>query len=154
MFSKGIEIASSGTLAGQLTAFYRRPQFELFIAAAFAATGLLLVLSGIFGVMAYHVSRQTREIGIRVALGAEPLRILRMTLAAGLRLIAVGVLAGILVSYALSSYLASEVSGVSTADPLTYSVVGMAAFCAGILACYIPARRAARVDPLVALRHE
>jgi putative ABC transport system permease protein len=149
-----VEIATSGTLAGALDEFYRRPQFELLIVGAFAITGLLLVLSGIFGVMAYHVSRQTREIGIRLALGAQPREILCMMFATGMKLIAPGVAAGVLVSYLLSRYLASEVSGISPSDALTYGLASVAALLAGLLASYIPARRATRVNPMTVLRCE
>jgi putative ABC transport system permease protein len=136
-----VEMETSGTLTASLHEFYRRPQFELLTLGTFAFIGLVLVVIGIFGVMAYTVSRQTHEIGIRIALGAQRTDI-------------VGVAIGLLASYGSSRFLASEVSGVSISDPSTYGVVSFIVVAVGLLACYLPARRATRVDPMIALRYE
>jgi putative ABC transport system permease protein len=149
-----VEIETSGTLTGSLHEFYRRPQFELFTLGTFAFIGLVLVVVGIFGVMAYTVSRQTHEIGIRIALGAQGTDILSMVFAKSLRIITAGVAIGLLASYESSRFLASEVSGVSISDPSTYGVVAFIVVAVGLLACYLPARRATRVDPMIALRYE
>jgi|SRR5215472_4688849 len=149
-----VEIAESGTLESSLHKFYRGPQFELVTLASFAGIGLVLVLIGIFSVMAYTVALRTNEIGVRVALGAQQTNILRLVLLNGLRLVAVGALIGLLASFGLTRFLVSEIPGVSATDPLTFSAVVMVVVLVGLAACVLPARRAASVDPLVALRYE
>jgi putative ABC transport system permease protein len=150
----GVQIATSGTLEGSLREFYRGPQFELFVLATFASVGLVLVVIGIFSVMAYTVSLQTHEIGVRVALGAQQANILRLVLLNGFRFVAGGVLVGLLTSYAMTRLLASQLDGISTTDPWTFAGVVAVVVCGGIAGCLIPARRAAQVDPLIALRYE
>jgi len=149
-----VGIATSGTLEGSLRAFYRGPQFELVTLGSFASIGLLLVLIGISSVMVYTVTLRTHEIGIRMALGAQQRSILRLVLLSGLRLVAAGIFIGLLASYALTRFLASQMSGVSTTDPTTFAAVVAIVVSAGLTACLLPARRAAQTDPLVALRYE
>ena len=149
-----VEIAESGTLESSLHKFYRGPQFELVTVASFAGIGLALVLIGIFSVMAYTVALRTHEIGVRVALGAQQTNILRLVLLNGFRLVAIGVLIGLLASYELTRFLASQISGVSATDPLTFAAVVTVIVLVALAACLLPARRAAAVDPLVALRYE
>jgi putative ABC transport system permease protein len=150
----GVQISTSGTLEASLQEFYRGPQFQLATLAAFAGIGLVLVVIGIFGVMAYTVSLQTHEIGIRMAIGAQQRNILRLVLLSGLRLVAVGIFVGLLASCALTRFLASQISGISATDPATFAAVVAIVVSAGLSACLVPARRAAQTDPLVALRHE
>ena len=150
----GIAIGTSGTLEASLHEFYRGPQFELVTLAAFSVIGLVLVVIGIFSVMAYTVSLQTHEIGIRLALGAQQRNILRLVLLNGLRLVVAGIFIGLLASYALTRFLASQISGVSATDPSTFAAVVAIVVSAGLAACLLPARRAAQTDPLVALRYE
>jgi putative ABC transport system permease protein len=150
----GVQISISGTLEGSLREFYRGPQFQLATLAAFAGIGLILVVIGIFGVMAYTVSLQTHEIGIRMAIGAQKANILCLVLLKGFRLVAAGIFVGLLFSYALTRLLASQISGVSTTDPWTFAAVVTLVVIVGLTACLLPARRAAQTDPLVALRHE
>ena len=118
----------------------------------FAAVGLVLVAVGLYGVISYTVSRRTREIGVRMALGASRFDVLHMVTGMGVRLIVVGATIGILVSVAATRAIASQLTGVSPHDPLTLVSVSVLMALVGIAACYIPARRAAGVDPLVALR--
>jgi len=122
--------------------------------APLAGIALLLVVIGVFSVMAYDVSLRTHEIGVRMALGAQQDNILKMVLVRGARMVAAGIIIGLFVSYGLTRFLASQVWGVSTADPWTFGVVGIFAIFAGLVACYIPARRATRLDPMAALRYE
>jgi predicted permease len=150
----GVQISTSGTLEGSLQEFYRGPQFQLATLGGFASVGLVLVVVGIFSVMAYTVSLQTREIGIRMAVGAQQANILRLVLLNGFRLVAGGILVGLAFSYALTRFVASQISGVSATDPWTFVVVVAIVVVAGLAACLLPAWRAARVDPLVALRYE
>lgn len=150
----GVQIATSGTLTDALSEYYRGPQFELLTLAAFAGVGLALALIGIFSVMAYSVSLQIHDIGIRMAMGAQRASVLRAVLARGLRFILFGILLGVLLSYATSQLLASQISGVSVRDPLTLALVAATMAIAGLGACYLPARRATTVDPMAALRYE
>ena len=129
-------------------------RFNLILISCFAATALLLATAGVFGVMAYSVSRRTREIGMRVALGARSADVQRMILVQGLRTISAGVAIGLAGSLALSRLLESLLFGVSTTDPQTIAEMILLLAVASLAACYVPARRAAGVDPMVALRHE
>jgi putative ABC transport system permease protein len=147
------------TDAGSLRSFLQRdtfanPQFELFTLGAFAAIGMLLVVIGIFSVMAYTVSLRTHEIGVRMALGARQSDILGMVLNRGLTLISGGVVLGLLTSFGLTRYLANQVWGVSVTDPWTYCGVVAGVIVVGLASCFAPARHASKVDPMVALRYE
>ena len=129
-------------------------RFNLILIAFFGIVALLLATAGVFGVMAYSVSRRTREIGVRVALGARSHDVLTMILAQGLRTIAIGLLIGLAGSLALTRTLSSLLFGVTPTDPLTFAAVTALLVATALLACYIPARRATKVDPMVALRYE
>jgi putative ABC transport system permease protein len=134
--------------------YYAGPRFTLIILGTFGITGLLLVLIGIFSVMAYVVSLQTHEIGIRMVLGAQRNDVLRMVLKKGLALILAGTMAGLVASLAMTRLMASQIWGVSTTDPWTFSAVAAIILAVGLTACLFPARRATQVDPLVALHYE
>jgi predicted permease len=129
-------------------------KFNVILIAFFGATALILATAGVFGVMAYSVSRRTREIGVRVALGAGHLQILNMVLAQGLRTIFIGVAIGIAAALALTRTVASLLFGVTPTDPLTFAAVTIILIVAALAACYLPARRATQVDPLTALRYD
>jgi putative ABC transport system permease protein len=120
----------------------------------FGIVALLLATAGVFGVMAYSVNRRTREIGVRVALGASTSHVLRMVLGEGLRTICIGVAIGIAGALALTRTVESLLFGLTANDPLTFGGVTLFLVGAALLACYIPARRATKVDPMVALRYE
>ena len=129
-------------------------RFNLILIGFFGIAALLLATAGVFGVMAYAVSRRTREIGVRIALGAGSRQVLGMILGQGLRTILVGVAVGLAGSLALTRTLASQLFGVTATDPLTFAALILLLMAAALLACYIPARRATRVDPMIALRYE
>jgi putative ABC transport system permease protein len=129
-------------------------KFNVILVGFFGITALLLASAGVFGVMAYSVSRRTREFGVRVALGATPRDVLRMVLGQGMRTILVGVAIGIVGSFALTQTVSSLLFGVTATDPLTFAAVTALLIAVALLACYIPARRATKVDPMVALRYE
>lgn len=150
-----VALTNAGSLESFLRRFYyAQPRFGLFLLSAFAAIGLAMVAVGLFSVMAYSVTLQTREIGIRMALGAKQGSVVRMVLVKGLTLIAAGVLLGELLSLALSRLMASQIFGVSAHDPFTFGAVVVVLVAVGVPACLLPARRAAQVDPIVALRYE
>jgi predicted permease len=129
-------------------------QWIMTLLGAFAALAMGLALVGIYGVMSWTVTRRTREIGIRVALGATTRQVLGGILAYGIKLSALGLTIGIAGALAARRFLATLVFGVSTADPWIYSGVALLMLAVALAACYIPARRASRVDPLTALRWE
>jgi putative ABC transport system permease protein len=133
---------------------YATPEFALSITAPLASISLLLVVVGVFSVMAYTVSLQTQDIGVRMALGAQQHEILTMVLRKGFILTAAGICIGLFASFGLTRFLASQVWGVSATDPWTFGVVALLMMAAGLAACYLPARKATEVDPLVALRYE
>lgn len=120
----------------------------------FASIALFLAVIGIYGSMSYFVSERTREIGIRVALGASRAGILKLISALGLRLVVIGVVIGIALAAGLTRFISSLLFGVTATDPLTFAVVGMGLIVVAMLACYIPAYRATKVDPMTALRYE
>jgi putative ABC transport system permease protein len=120
----------------------------------FALTALLLAGLGIYGVISYIVTARTHEIGIRIALGAERSSILRMVLRQGLGLAIAGATVGLVGALIVSHLMAGLLYGVRPTDPLTFAIVAVLLIAVALLACYIPARRALRVDPLIALRHE
>jgi predicted permease len=134
--------------------FYAGPRFGMILLGVFGGVGLVLVALGVFSVVAYTVSRQTHEIGIRMALGAGSADVLGMVMRMGLRLLGLGVVAGLAVTLIATRLLATELSGVSPRDPMTLAGVVLVVVLAGLTACYFPARRATRVDPLIALRYE
>jgi putative ABC transport system permease protein len=129
-------------------------KFNVMLIGFFAVTALLLAAAGVFGVMAYSVSRRTREFGVRVALGATSGDVLRMVLGQGMRTILIGVAIGIGGSVALTRAVSSLLFGVTATDPVTFAAVTLLLVAVALLACYIPARRATKVDPMAALRDE
>jgi putative ABC transport system permease protein len=133
---------------------FAEPRLVLVILGVFAGVGLLLVALGVFSVTAYAVSRQTQEIGIRMALGANRGHVLRQVLRTALRLVGSGVALGVLVSLGATRVIAHQLFGVTPYDPATLAGVALLVLGVGALACYAPARRASRVDPIVALRYE
>jgi putative ABC transport system permease protein len=129
-------------------------RFNFILLGFFGITALLLATAGVFGVMAYSVSRRSREIGVRVALGADPSDVLKMILSQGLRTIFIGVAIGFAGSLALTRTVQSLLFGVAPTDPLTFGGVTLLLVGIALLASYIPARRATRADPMIALRYE
>jgi predicted permease len=133
---------------------YATPRFNLVLLTVFAAVGLALAVVGVYGVMSSAVSQERHEIGIRMALGADAGSVSRMIIGRGVRLLLIGTVFGLAASYALGRYLAGEVWNVSAFDPVAFAGVSTLLLLVGLQACYWPARRAARTDPLLALRQE
>jgi predicted permease len=152
---RGVALTLTGTVNEYLTRFsYATPRFTLVLLGVFSTVGLVLVAIGVYSVIAYTVSRQTHEIGIRLALGASHGSVLRLVSLMGLRLIAIGVAIGLLLSTLGNRFVEKELWTVSKHDPLTFVLVTAMMVIVGLVACYVPARRAMRVDPIVALRYE
>ena len=131
-----------------------QPRFLAILLATFSGIALFLAAIGIYGVMAYSVAQRTQEIGVRMALGARQVHVLRLIFGQSLLMLTIGTIIGLAGAFALTRLMSTLLFEVTATDPLTYvSVVGLLTVVA-LLACYIPARRAAKVDPLIALRYE
>jgi putative ABC transport system permease protein len=152
---RNVALTMTSSLTDLLRQFsFAEPRFMLFVLGVFATVGLALVGLGVFSVIAYTVSRQTREIGIRMAMGADRADILRMVLRMGVRLVGLGLLIGLVVSLAAARVLTNLLWEVSPYDPLTLFLVMALMALVGLAACYFPALRATRVQPMTALRYE
>jgi len=149
-----LPVYGAQTLNDAVTASLEQRRFSMEIVGLFALTALLLAGMGIYGVISYIVSERTHEIGIRVALGAQSRNILRMVVRQGLGLAIAGAAVGLVGALIVSHLMAGLLYGVRPTDPVTFASVALLLIAVALLACYIPARRAIRVDPLVALRHE
>jgi putative ABC transport system permease protein len=143
-----------GSLEQTFSDQFAEPRFQSELMGAFAALALLLAVVGIYGVNAYAVTQRRRELGVRIALGAQPSDVLRETLGEGLKLSAVGIAVGLVGAFALSSLFRSVLVGVAGVNPLTLLGAAVLLAAVALIACYIPARRATRIDPSSALRQE
>ena len=133
---------------------YASPRFGLILISTFASVGLILVIVGVYSVASYSVAQRQREIGIRMALGAKPLDIRKLVLRASLSTMLLGVAVGVFLAAFATRLLASQVWGVFLHDPITFAVVVFILMTVGVLASYLPSRRAAHVDPAICLRSE
>jgi putative ABC transport system permease protein len=147
-------VSNVATMAEVLGTETAQRRMGMIMLAGFAALALLLASLGIYGVLAYFVTQHTNEIGVRQALGATPRNILLLVLRKGMGLTLIGVGIGLVAAFALTRLMSSLLFGVTAADPLTFATVPLVLVGVALLACYIPARRATKVDPLVALRYE
>jgi putative ABC transport system permease protein len=151
---KDLPVTEIAMLPDGIEASMAQPKFRTLLLGLFAAMALALAAVGIFGVISYSVSRRTNEIGIRVALGAQSTDVLRQVLGEGARLAVAGLALGLLGAIAATRFMGTLLFGVKPFDPLTFAVVAAILTSVTLAACYIPARRAMRVDPIVALRYE
>jgi predicted permease len=149
-----LPISQVRTLEDLVDTATARPRFLSTLVALFAGLALLLAGVGLSGVIAYMARQRTQEIGIRMALGARPVDVLRLVLGSGMRLAALGVGVGVLAAGGATRFMASQLHGVSATDPLTFGGLALLVFGVALLATWLPARRATRVDPLVAMRSE
>jgi len=142
------------TLEARVAESIARPRLSVWLLAGFAAVALVLAAIGIYGVMAYTVAQRTREIGVRMALGADPVSVKRLVVWQGMQPALIGVAVGMITAFAASRYIASMLYGVSALDPITFVLVPLFLATIALLATYLPARRATRVSPTVALQSE
>jgi putative ABC transport system permease protein len=149
-----LPLADYRTMEQLVSTAVARPRFTTLLLGLFAATALLLTIVGLYGVVAYGVNQRTREIGIRMALGAQQRSVLALVIRQGMRPALIGLGIGVAGSLALMRLLASQLYEVNSADPATFGIVALGLFFVSLAACYVPARRAAKTDPIEALRHE
>jgi putative ABC transport system permease protein len=141
-------------MEGAISAGLARRRFTMVVLGVFAALALLMACVGIYGVISQHVGQRTPEIAIRMALGAEPWKVLRMVLEDGAKMALTGVAIGLAAALALTRLMTSMLFGISAHDPVTLAGVASLLTFVALAACFIPARRATRVDPMVALRND
>jgi predicted permease len=142
------------TMSKQVNAQFKRVLLTTAVLIASGVIALFLSLIGLYAALSFAVTQRTREIGIRLALGAQISDMLWLVVGQGLRLVITGVVVGLLMTFVTTRLLRSLLYGVSATDPLTFSMIAVVVFVVGLLACYLPAQRATKVDPLVALRYE
>ena len=150
----GVVVFSGKSLEQQIAVTLGQPRFNALLLCVFAALALALTIVGLYGAISYAVSQRTHEIGIRMALGATPALMRKAILSSGFRLVLCGVVLGLAAALALARVMTSLLFGVSPTDPSTFAGVAMVLMTVALTACYVPARRAMNVDPIVALRHE
>lgn len=151
---RDLPVTATGLLANSLNESLAQPRFRTMLLGLFGALALALAAAGIFGVIAYSVSCRTRELGIRLALGASPSAIQKMILQEGLRIAGAGLTVGLVAALALTRFLGGQLYGIGATDPDTFASAAILLLVVALAACYVPARRAMRVDPMVALRYE
>jgi putative ABC transport system permease protein len=151
---KDLPLFEVKTLDEYLTLSLAQTRFISVLTSVFATMATVISAAGLYGVISYLVTQRTREIGIRMALGAESGNVLLMVVGQSLRFIVTGVVIGLTASVTLAGVLSSLLFGVTARDPVSLSVASLLLTAVSLLACYIPARRAAKIDPIVALRHE
>jgi putative ABC transport system permease protein len=149
-----LPIDSVKTLDQYLTESVAQPRFNTLLLALFAGLAMALTAVGLYGVMAFSVTARTREIGVRVALGARGSDVLRLVVSQGMKLTLIGVAIGMLAALALTRLMKGLLFGVTPTDPATFALIALLLVSVAMLACYLPARRATKVDPMIALRYE
>lgn len=147
-------VSNTQTMEAILADSIARQRFSMVLLAIFAGVALVLAGVGIYGVMSYSVAQRTREIGIRMALGAQTAAVLKLALAYGMKLVIIGVAIGLVAAFALTRLMSTLLFGVTATDPITFTLISLLLIGVAALASYIPARRATKVNPIIALRYE
>jgi putative ABC transport system permease protein len=147
-------ITNVSTMRERLARSMAERRFQMLLFGLFGGAALILSTIGIYGVMSYTVTQRSREIGVRMALGAQQTDVFKLVIGQGMLLALIGVGLGLVGAFALTRLMSSLLFGVSATDPLTFSVIALLLAAVALLACYLPARRATKVDPMVALRYE
>ncbi|MCP9495921.1 MAG: ABC transporter permease [Pyrinomonadaceae bacterium MAG19_C2-C3] len=147
-------VSNISTMEDVLSESIARQRFSMLLLGIFAAVALVLAAVGIYGVMSYSITQRTHEIGIRMALGAQASDVLKLAIGGGLKLVFIGVAIGLALSFVLTRLMSSLLFGVTATDPLTFVAVSLSLIVVALAACFVPARRATKVDPLIALRYE
>ena len=145
---------SSKTIEDYLDGTLSVPRFNTVLLALFAGLAMILTAVGLYGVISYTVAQRTHEIGIRMALGAKPKDMMKLIIGQGMKLGVTGVAIGIAIAMGLTHFLSSMLFGITATDPVSFAAVIVMLLLVVVMACYVPARRAMRVDPMIALRHE
>jgi ABC-type antimicrobial peptide transport system permease subunit len=149
-----LPVSNVGTMDDLMSTARSRPRFLTLLLTMFSSLSLILAALGIYGVISYAVVQRTSEIGIRMALGAQGNDVVRLIGTSGMKLAAAGTIIGAVGAFALTRVLSNMLFGVSAVDPLTFVAMAGALIVVTLVACYVPARRASKVDPLIALRYE
>lgn len=151
---KNLPTTEVGTLSDQVSRSLYPARAAAWLLGSFGALALILAAVGLYGMLSYSVSQRTKEIGVRMALGAEPRNVISLVLREGMKLLLIGAAIGLVLAFAVTRLLSNFVFGVSATDPLTFTIVPLVLTLAALIACYIPALRATRVDPMIAIRAE
>jgi putative ABC transport system permease protein len=154
LIDKDLPIDEAKTMQQLLAESISGRRFNMLLLTVFGAVALVLAVVGIYGLMSYSVAQRTHEIGIRVAIGAQPRDVFRMVIGQGMMLAMIGVAFGLAGAFGLTRLMATMLFGVEPTDPTTFVIVAVLLSAVALVACFIPARRATKVDPLVALRYE
>jgi putative ABC transport system permease protein len=152
--NKSVALGNPRSMHEMIARTLLQKKFTMLLLSIFAGTALVLAAVGLYGVISYSVAQRTRELGIRIALGAQRGDVLRLILRQGMTLVAIGVLFGIAASLGLTRLIASLLYGISASDPITFLLLSTALVLVALVACWLPARRASAVDPIVALHAE
>jgi putative ABC transport system permease protein len=152
--NKSVPLGNPRTMNDMIARTLLQKKFTMLLLSIFAGAALLLAAIGLYGVISYSVAQRTRELGIRIALGAQRSDVLRLILRQGMTLVAAGVIFGIAASLGLTRLIASLLYGISASDPITFFLLSAALVFVAFIACWLPARRASAVDPIIALRAE
>ncbi|MEP7343094.1 MAG: FtsX-like permease family protein, partial [Acidobacteriota bacterium] len=152
--NKNLPAPKVQTMNERLSDVVAEPRFQTLLLGLFGLVTLVLVSAGLYGVVSYSAAQRTHEIGVRMALGAQAGDVLKLVIRQGMKLVLIGLAIGLASALALTRVMKNLLFGISTTDPTTFAMIAILLTGIALLACYLPARRATKVDPMIALRHE